>query len=241
MKNNKLVVGNLKMYMDKEATIRYLNLVSKIENPNVVICPTSIYLPYFVNHGYQVGIQNIATAKFGAYTGEISAMQAKELGVSYALIGHSERREYFHETSDMILEKIKRSLEVGIRPIFCIGEALDDYKNGKTKDVLKDQIREVCEHLTKEQIEHIIFAYEPVWAIGTGITPTKEEIDEIASEIKKIVVENFRISMIPVLYGGSIKEANIANLESITNIDGYLIGKAATTEEFIRLLEVVYI
>lgn len=241
MKNKKLVVGNLKMYMNREEIVRYLKLISKIENPNVVICPTSIYLPYFVHHGYQVGIQNIAATNLGAYTGEVGAAQARELGVTYAIIGHSERRSYFHETSDMILEKIKRSLEAGIRPIFCIGETLEEYKLGKTKDILKEQMAEVCQYLSKEQIEHIVFAYEPIWAIGTGITPKPEEINEIASEIKKIVVDNFRVSMIPVLYGGSIKEANIADLERITNIDGYLIGKAATTEEFIRLLEVVYL
>lgn len=241
MENKKLVVGNLKMYMNKEETVKYLKLVSDIHNPNVVICPTSIYLPYFVGHDYSVGIQNLANTESGAYTGEISATQAYEIGVRYAIIGHSERRRYFHEEDSIISEKIKRAIEVGIRPIFCIGETLDDYNAKQTRQVLERQIIDVCRNLTKEQTTNVIIAYEPVWAIGTGKTPTPEEIDEISSEIKKIVVDNFQISMIPVLYGGSINEANIAGLESITNIDGYLIGKAATTEEFIHLLEVVYL
>lgn len=241
MKNKKLVVGNLKMYMNREETTRYLELVSTIENPDVVICPTSIYLPYFVHHGYRVGIQNVAETEMGAYTGEVSARQAKEIGVSYAIIGHSERRSYFHETSNQILNKIKCCLEAGIQPIFCIGETLDQYKEGMTKDILKQQLLEVCANLTEEEMKQIIVAYEPIWAIGTGMTPTPDEIDKIAREIKKIVVDRFQISMVPVLYGGSINKTNIVKLESITNIDGYLIGKAATTEEFIRLLEVVYL
>lgn len=240
MENKKLVVANLKMYLSTSDIATYLKKIASLERQNVIFCPTSIYLPYFVGHGYGVGIQNVAATELGAYTGEVSAIQAAGLGVQYAILGHSERRQYFGETNAQIHQKIIQCLRAKMTPIVCIGETAEEYQKQQTKEVLKQQIIACFRDLPAEAISKVIIAYEPIWAIGTGKIPRNEEITEIASEIKHIVVEKFHCHMIPVLYGGSIKCSNIEQLENIKNIDGYLIGKASTTEEFFRLLEVVY-
>lgn len=240
MENKKLVVANLKMYLSTQDMAIYLKRVASFHNHQLILCPTSIYLPYFVGHGYRVGIQNVATEQLGAYTGEVSAMQAASLGVQYAIVGHSERRQYFGETNDQVHQKIRQCLKAGITPIVCIGETEEQYRKQNTKAVLKQQIIDCFHDLSVETIANVVIAYEPIWAIGTGKIPSNQEITEIATEIKQIVVEKFHCHMIPVLYGGSIKCSNIEQLENIKNIDGYLIGKASTTEEFFRLLEVVY-
>lgn len=240
MENRKLVIANLKMYLSTQDMAHYLKQVASFDYQQLILCPTSIYLPYFVGHGYGVGIQNVASEWLGAYTGEVSAIQAASLGVQYAILGHSERRQYFHETDWQIHQKMRQCLKANITPIICIGETAEQYRKQQTKEVLRQQLFDCFQDLSGEAIAKVIIAYEPIWAIGTGKIPSNQEITEIVAEIKHIVVEKFHCHMIPVLYGGSIKCSNIEQLENIKNIDGYLIGKASTTEEFFRLLEVVY-
>lgn len=238
----KLLVGNLKMYMTKSDIDNYLNtIVGRINNDSVVLIPTSIYLPYFLNRDFSVGIQNIATTEKGAYTGEVSALQASSLGVQYTIVGHSERREFYNETSEEIYEKIKNAIKNNIIPIVCIGETLKDYENKKTTDFLKQQIIDSFTGLTSDELEKIIIAYEPIWAIGTGKVPTNEEIRVVVRMIKTQMSDLFHINKTLVLYGGSVSEKNIEQLEKINNLDGYLVGSAATKAlEILKMEEVVY-
>lgn len=239
--DKKLVVANLKMYMDKEDVVNYLQTIAtKISKNSVVLCPASIYIPYFLANGFEVGIQNIAMTKNGAYTGEVSASQASSVGCSYAIVGHSERRMYFKELNEEIGEKLKLALEEEIIPILCIGETLEEKEAGKMQDVLKRELVDSLSSLQKEDIAKVIIAYEPIWAIGTGKIPTNEEILEAISFIKSYTQQYFE-SIVRVLYGGSVNSTNIETLEKVEVVDGYLIGSSATkAEELLKLIEVVY-
>ena len=239
--DKKLLVANLKMYMDKENVVSYLQSISsRIHNENVVLCPTNIYIPYFLSNNFQVGIQNVAVTKNGAYTGEVSSSQASSIGCTYAIIGHSERRLYFGELNEEIGEKLKLSIENNLTPILCIGETLEEKENEATRDVLKRELVDSLSSLEKMDIGKVIIAYEPIWAIGTGKIPTNSEITENTKFIKNYIQEYFH-SNIKVLYGGSVNTSNIEELQEVKTIDGYLIGSSATNaEELLKLIEVVY-
>lgn len=241
MEKDKLIIGNMKMYMTSRDVKEYLqNLTLTTKDNNLVLCPTSIFVPYFLGHQFKVGVQNISATSLGAYTGELSAIQASSLGVTYAIIGHSERRMYFDEINEQIHQKIKHALECNITPVVCIGETLDDYTNKKTLPILKKQIIDCLTGLSLDEIEKIIIAYEPIWAIGTGKIPNNIEIESIVDEIKKILKEVFKSYQNKVLYGGSVSSNNINELEQISNLDGYLIGSASIkVEEMKKILEVV--
>lgn len=220
----KLIVGNLKNYMDAHDTAVYLKQIDKIEN--VVICPSNIFIPYFLNKKFEVGIQNIYLND-KTCTGEITAKQAKSLGISYAIVGHSERRTNFIETNIVVNHKIKEALKNNLKVILCIGETLEEKQNNKTIEVLKKQINECLKDINEE----VIIAYEPIWAIGTNIVPTVSEIENNISKIKEIVNTK-------VLYGGSVNSNNISEIIKVT--DGVLIGKASTdVVEFLKIIEVV--
>lgn len=220
----KLIVGNLKNYMDAHDTATYLKKIDKVEN--VVICPSNIFIPYFLNKKFEVGIQNIYLND-KTCTGEITAKQAKSLGISYAIIGHSERRTNFIETNIVVNHKIKEALKNNLKVILCIGETLEEKQNNKTIKVLKKQINECLKDINEE----VIIAYEPIWAIGTNIVPTVSEIENNISKIKEIVNTK-------VLYGGSVNSSNISEIIKVT--DGVLIGKASTdVVEFLKIIEVV--
>ena len=220
----KLIVDNLKNYMDAHDTAVYLKQIDKIEN--VVICPSNIFIPYFLNKKFEVGIQNIYLND-KTCTGEITAKQAKSLGISYAIIGHSERRTNFIETNIVVNHKIKEALKNNLKVILCIGETLEEKQNNKTIEVLKKQINECLKDINEE----VIIAYEPIWAIGTNIVPTVSEIENNISKIKEIVNTK-------VLYGGSVNSSNIFEIIKVT--DGVLVGKASTdVVEFLKIIEVV--
>jgi len=212
----KIVAANLKMNLNYDEIKEYINGIDDINNKNVIIIPTSIYAPYFLNKGYSVGIQNCYYLNKGAYTGEVSPSQIKSIGLDYVLIGHSERRSYFNEDNGLLNKKIKEALNNGLKVIYCIGETLEERESGKTNEVLKTELLEGLKDINEE----IIIAYEPVWAIGTNITPTSEEIKETIGYIKSIY--NY-----PTLYGGSTNDKNIEELNSISNVDGFLIGGAS--------------
>ena len=218
-----IVVGNLKMYMTYEDVLNYKDNVPD----DVIICPSSIFVPYFLNHNYQVGVQDVSMYDLGSHTGDISAKQTKEMGVSYTIIGHSERRD--KETDEEINKKIKKALENDLKVILCIGENKDEDKNNKLKHQLLTDLDGV-------EVENIIIAYEPIWCIGTGITPTNEQIEDTINFIKSIVNDNFKKS-VKVLYGGSVDKNNIDTLKKIDNVAGFLIGKAST--DCVHLKEIV--
>lgn len=223
-----IVIGNMKMNLTLEEIKDYIKNFPK--NDNVVICPTSIYIPYFLD--YNVGIQNISDKTMGAYTGEVSSKQCRSMGIEYTIIGHSERRSYYNETDAIINEKIKVSLENDLKVILCIGE-----KDGEnSKQVIFDQLKNDLKMI--ENIDNIIIAYEPIWAIGTNVTPTNDQIEEIIKYIKELIILSHNKN-IKVLYGGSVNEKNISSLCEIPNVDGFLVGGASTKiNEFNKIIEV---
>lgn len=240
MENKKLVVGNMKMNLNASDINKYLKAIEKKEyNKQVVFCPSNIYLPYFINNKYGVGIQNIAAYESGAYTGEVSADQVANMKIDYAIIGHSERREYFFETDDVVRKKVDLALQSNLKVILCIGETEKERDSLNTYKVLKRQITSGIKGIDSTYYKNITIAYEPVWSIGTGKTPTNTEIEDTITFIKKIVDDLIKVD-IRVLYGGSVNDENIENLNIIPNVGGYLVGGASTKpEKFKKIIEVV--
>lgn len=240
MENKKLVVGNMKMNLSASEINKYLKAIEKKEyNKQVVFCPSNIYLPYFINNKYSVGIQNIAAYDNGAYTGEVSANQVSSMKIDYAIIGHSERREYFSETDELVRKKVDLALQSKLKVILCIGETEKERELLNTYKVLKKQITSALKGIETTDYKSIIVAYEPIWSIGTGKTPTNTEIEDTISFIKKIVEDLWKID-IKVLYGGSVSDENIENLNKIPNVGGYLVGGASTKpDKFKKIIEVV--
>jgi triosephosphate isomerase len=233
----KLVVGNQKTYLNREQVLEFIEETKNYDCGNVIVCPSYIYLDLFLDKSnYMVGAQNVSEKDNGATTGEVSAEQLNALGVSYSIVGHSERREYQHETNEELYNKIVKLIEHDITPIFCVGEKLKDRENNLTKDVIGNQILEVYDKLDPSMIERIIIAYEPVWAIGTGLTPTNEAITDVTFYIKDLVQDKYNKN-IAVLYGGSVNQKNIETLNEIDEVDGYLIGGASTKPaEFLYIM-----
>ena len=183
--------------------------------------------------------QNCADHEKGAYTGEVSVAMLKSVGVQYVILGHSERREYYGETSETLVTKVKLALAAGLKPIFCVGEVKDERVAGKHFEVVGKQIEEVLFTLTAEEMAQVVIAYEPVWAIGTGLTATSEQAQEIHSFIRKALADKFGAALaeeITILYGGSCKPSNAPELFAQPDIDGGLIGGAALkAEDFIGI------
>ena len=228
-----IVVLNNKSNLDKQEFIGYQNELKRIESSHqLVICPSQVYLNSIDLPNFDLGSQNVSSYHQGAYTGEIYAHQLKSLNVKYCLVGHSERRKYQRETNKDINEKIKRLLEEEITPILCVGETKEQKDSKKTKSVLLSELNECLSGINNNDI---IIAYEPVWAIGTGITPTKEEVEDVLKEIKKVYQKN------KLIYGGSLNQENIAEFKTSDLIDGYLLGglslKLQELKDFISKIE----
>jgi len=183
--------------------------------------------------------QNCADQPKGAYTGEVAVSMLKDAGCTHTILGHSERREYYGETSEKLVSKIRLALEAGISPIFCVGEKLEERNAGKHFDVVRAQIREVLFQFTADAMKNIVIAYEPVWAIGTGVTATSEQAQEIHAFIRKCLADRFGKEIAEgtsILYGGSCKPSNARELFACKDIDGGLIGGAALkAEDFIGI------
>jgi len=235
---NKLVIANHKMNMDAKEINEYLKELGKINNKNVIICPTSIFIPYFLKKKFKVGIQNTFIHESGSYTGEVSPKQAKSLGVSYTIIGHSERRIYLDETDTFINKKVLESLNNNLKVILCIGETLEEKNMLKTDRILKRQLINALRDV--ENINEIIIAYEPVWSIGTGVVPENSEITATISYIRTIIDNLYPDNNVKILYGGSVTEKNIKNLNKIKEVNGFLVGGASlNTKSFLKIIEVV--
>lgn len=190
-----------------------------------------------------VASQNISSFEKGAYTGETSAEMLEAAGASMAIIGHSERREYFLEGNKVLSEKVNKALSRNLVPIYCCGEVLEDRKNGSYEKVLKEQIEEGLFHLSKEEMGKVVIAYEPVWAIGTGETATPEQAQEAHEFIRGLVVSKYGADVaesISILYGGSMKPGNAKELIGMKDIDGGLIGGASLkAEDFVNIIKSV--
>ncbi len=214
-----IVALNNKSNLDKNEFIKYLEELSTIEtNHKMVLCPTSINIPLFNLNIIELGAQNVSNNLAGPHTGEVNADQLKSYDVKYCLVGHSERREEQHITSQDTNKKIKLLLENHITPILCVGETKEQRVHNNYKAVVREEVLTAIKDLSEEDVKRIIIAYEPIYSIGTGIIPTNDEIVEVLDIIKKILPEN------KVLYGGSANEENIDTLKEIDEIDGFLLG-----------------
>ena len=230
-----IIAGNWKMNKNKaesEALINELKpLVAKAKCDVVVCVPfTDLWIVGEAIKGSKIhlGAQNVAWADSGAFTGEISADMLADFGVEYVIIGHSERRQYFGETDESVNKRVKQALAKGLKPIVCVGETLTEREKNRTKKVLKKQILEGLAGI--EDFTNVVIAYEPVWAIGTGKTATKEDANDTIGYIRRIIGNTFGKDVsknLRIQYGGSMKPSNVKELMSMRNIDGGLIGGAS--------------
>ena len=214
-----IIALNNKSNLEKEDFEKYLEELKTVETTEtLILCPTFLNISIVSNSNIKLGSQNVSVSDNGAYTGEISASQLKSYQVKYAIVGHSERREYQRETNEEINKKIKQLFKNDITPILCIGETLEERKQNKVNEVLEEELTIATKDLTEEEKKRLIIAYEPIWSIGTGVIPTNEQIEEVFQEIKRLVPASY------ILYGGSANEENIDQLKQIPSINGYLLG-----------------
>ena len=214
-----IIALNNKSNLNKEEFINYLSELNKINTKHdLILCPTFLNIPRanIDDKNYLLGAQNVSCNSSGAFTGEISAEQLKAENVNYCIIGHSERRQNQKESLNDISAKLNNLQKYNIIPILCVGETKEERDNNKTIDVIRKELLSAIEN--QIDIKNIIIAYEPIWAIGTGVIPKNEDIKAVITEIKKILPSN------KVLYGGSCNEENIEELNKIQEIDGYLLG-----------------
>lgn len=234
---SKLIIGNIKMNMNFGEISNYLYHFKNIKNKNIIICPSYIYIPYFLNYDFSVGSQNVCAYKDGGYTGEVSAKQLSSIGVKYVIVGHSERRIKLNEDNSEINKKVKNALEANLKVVLCIGETLEENKLLKKEVILKRQIRDAL--LGIENFSNVIIAYEPVWSIGTNKVPDIAELEYTIRYIKELVLKMYKTN-IDVIYGGSVNEKNIEKINNIKEIDGFLIGSASIDpNQFIEIIKKV--
>jgi len=234
----KLIAGNWKMNKDMNETAELINglkakLVTLSTNVKVVICPpfTSLDLARKLIDGtpIELGAQNMYHEDEGAYTGEISPKMLKSTGCKYVILGHSERRQYFGETDSFINLKVKKALAWGLTPILCVGETLEQREKNITSEVVTNQVKGCLKDLSASDVEKIVIAYEPVWAIGTGRNATPEQAQEVHSIIRKLLSNVFSketAEKIIIQYGGSVKPDNAKDLLCQPDVDGALVGGA---------------
>lgn len=234
----KLIAGNWKMNLKiSEARVYASEFISKytpVENVEVAVCAPYTHLQTlkegFKTTDVSVGAENVHFKDSGAYTGEVSPVVLKELGMDYCIVGHSERRQYFAETDETVNLKVRKLFETGITPIMCVGENLQQREAGAEKFIVGSQVREGLNGLSAEEISDIVIAYEPVWAIGTGRTATSNQAQDMCSYIRSVVKETAgadAASGVIILYGGSVKASNAAELMGMEDIDGALVGGAS--------------
>ena len=246
----KVIAGNWKMNKLPNETITFFEeLAPLVENTKneVIICAPYTDLFYAIlsaqNTNIKIGAQNMHWEENGAYTGEISPQMLKSIGVEYVIIGHSERRQYFAETDETVNKKVKAAHNVGLKPIVCVGETLSQRESGKAKEIVTNQIKSGLKDLTKNEIMSTIVAYEPIWAIGTGKTATKEDANEtikwIREELEKIYGKENADKVI-IQYGGSVKSENAKELFEMSDIDGGLVGGASLKpDEFAKIVNAI--
>lgn len=252
---NYLFVGNWKMNMHANKAINFvkdnfdqLHALAENQETELILCPSSVALASIINTlkptNIDIGAQNCSQHKEGAYTGEISAQSLAEIGCSYCIVGHSERRQHFGETNEIVAEKVKQLYEHNIQPIICIGETKQEYEKKQVCDVLTKQLAPVLETLSSvrpEPVErtqrNIIIAYEPIWSIGTGIIPEHTYLEQVFIWLGDHIKKQLPHAQVQLLYGGSVNERNISDLKQILYINGFLIGGASTN--FQKLKKIV--
>jgi len=244
-----LIAGNWKMYKTPqqaaETAKQLVEQVHDVADIDIMIAPPFTALESvsraIKNSPVALGAQNLYWEEEGAYTGEISAPMLKSVSCEYGIIGHSERRQYFGETDKTVNQKIQAAIRVGLKPVFCIGETEQEREAGQTFSVLDKQVRKGLERLVPEQLDTLIIAYEPVWAIGTGKTATDDQAQEVHQFIRSLIQKSFGNDLsksIRILYGGSVKPDNILNLMEMPDIDGALVGGASlNADSFSRIVK----
>jgi triosephosphate isomerase len=244
-----LIAGNWKM---NKTSSEAVDLIEEIKSSvgdqssvQVCVCPSFTSLAKASELVEQsevlLGAQDMNASPSGAYTGEVSAEMLRDLYVNFVILGHSERRQYFGETNQDINRKILAAVENNLKPIYCIGETLEERESGQTLDVVRKQVREGLENFPTQSIDNLVLAYEPIWAIGTGKTATDEMAQEVHCDIRNVLTEMFgeaASSGIRILYGGSMKPGNASGLLAQEDVDGGLIGGASlTARSFVGIVE----
>ena len=243
----KIIAGNWKMnYCVNKAE----DFVSEIKDAintdevDVVICPNFVALDRLSDllegTNIKLGAQNVHTEDKGAYTGETSVNMLAAVGVKYCIVGHSERRQYFAETNEIVNKKAKKLLEKDINPIVCVGETLEERESNTMFDVVEKQVRESLDGIEEAQMKrNVVIAYEPIWAIGTGKTATAEQANEMCKFIREVVAKMYNDSVAEALriqYGGSVKPSNANEILNMSDIDGALVGGASLTNDFVAIV-----
>ena len=232
-----IIAGNWKMFKTRDEALDFIyqvnNRMPSLEDVDTVICAPFPVLRCLVKRqgeNLRIGAQNMHFEECGAFTGEVAPAMLTSLGVTYVIIGHSERRAMFNETDESVNKKLHAAYKHGLVPILCVGEHLEERESGQTEAVIKEQILKDLEGLTAEQVKELVIAYEPIWAIGTGKTATPEMANETCGYIRSLVKELYGEEVseaMRVQYGGSVKTGNIAELMQQPDIDGALIGGAS--------------
>ncbi|QJD71032.1 triose-phosphate isomerase [Marinobacterium sp. LSUCC0821] len=232
-----LIMGNWKMNgssMANESLLTGLiSQVSSLQGVDIAVCPPAVYLGQVLElvsgTSIDVGAQNLSEQKSGAFTGEISGDMLRDLGVTYTLVGHSERRSLYGETNELVAAKTLKALEVGLVPVLCVGETLEERKSSQMDAVLAGQINAVIELCGADTFGQIIVAYEPVWAIGTGETATPQQAQDAHAFIRGLIAAQSPAiaERVTILYGGSMNEKNAAELLAMADVDGGLVGGAS--------------
>lgn len=243
----KIIAGNWKMnYCVNKAE----DFVSEIKDAintdevDVVICPNFVALDRLSDlldgTNIKLGAQNVHTEDKGAYTGETSVNMLAAVGVKYCIVGHSERRQYFAETNEIVNKKARKLLEKDINPIVCVGETLEERESNTMFDVVEKQVRESLDGIEEAQMKrNVVIAYEPIWAIGTGKTATAEQANEMCKFIREVVAKMYNESVaeaVRIQYGGSVKPSNANEILNMSDIDGALVGGASLTNDFVAIV-----
>ncbi|WP_137791697.1 triose-phosphate isomerase [Bacillus sp. E(2018)] len=244
-----IIAGNWKMNKTLTEARSFVEevkgLVPIAETVDSVICAPALFLDSLADESegtpLAIGAQNMHFEESGAFTGEISPVMLKDLNVQYVILGHSERRELFGETDELVNQKTHAAFKHGLTPIVCVGETLEQREADKTKDVVKEQTEKGLSGLTDEQMKQTVIAYEPVWAIGTGKTASSEDANEVCAYIRSVVADQFSQDVadaVRIQYGGSVKPDNIKELMGMSDIDGALVGGASLEpKSYLQLLE----
>jgi len=246
----KIVAGNWKMNMNFSETKDLINTLSEqsqASNAKVMIAPTYTNLPSAVealeNSSIEVIAQNMHFADNGAFTGEISASMLKSIGISTVILGHSERRAYFNETDADLAKKVSQALANDMAVVFCFGEELEDRKSSQEEAVVESQLKNALFHLEADDFKHIVLAYEPVWAIGTGETASPEQAQDMHAFIRRTIASKYGDEVadsVSILYGGSVKPGNAQEIFSKPDVDGGLIGGASLkAEDFFAIVNAI--
>ncbi|MFA9397827.1 MAG: triose-phosphate isomerase [Clostridiaceae bacterium] len=236
-----IIAGNWKMHKTVEEAVKLvedLKPLVKEAKCDVVVCPTFVCLDAVkkaaAGTNIKIGAQNMYFEELGAFTGEIAPNMLEAMGIEYVVIGHSERRAYFNEIDETVNKKLKKAYEHNILPILCVGETLEEREANITSEVLGRQVKLDLVGLTKEQIENLVIAYEPIWAIGTGKTATADDANDTIAYIRKLVAELFgkeSANKMRIQYGGSVKPGTIKEQMGKSDIDGALVGGASLNAE----------